>query len=473
VEAAQPFLQSVVVGVDVIEVIIRRLAGWLAGLGQDMRRDPGPSRESNDRRGAIAAEFIGSRNNAAQGRGNRYAIQFRPDRIGGDAVSVTCNDDRDRFGRQAAFGRFATSLARFSRQARPFAFERFQNERLVTLDDAAQRVILRLTYLMLLVIVSVKETTSMKSVLSEPHFHNEAAAFAYVEAKLWPNGPVCYLCGGVTRIGKLNGKTTRPGLYKCYACRKPFTVRMGTVFEASHAPMRVWLQVIYMICSSKKGISTQQLHRTLGGSMTTAWFLGHRVREAMKVLDFDMGPMGGEGFTVEADETYIGRKSTSRAFKPPGKKQAVFSLVERGGAVRSFHVPNVTAANLKPIIVKHAHGDSRFQTDESSLYGGVGTLYAYHGVTNHSAKEYVRDDDYTNTAEGYFSILKRGIYGVYQHVSEVHLKRYLAEFDFRYSNRIKTGVDDVARTDLAIAGARGKRLTYRTVRGRDPFVFAV
>lgn len=313
----------------------------------------------------------------------------------------------------------------------------------------------------------------MKSVLSEPHFHNEAAAFAYVEAKLWPNGPVCYHCGGMTRIGKLNGKTTRPGLYKCYACRKPFTVRMGTVFEASHAPMRVWLQVIYMICSSKKGISTQQLHRTLGGSMTTAWFLGHRVREAMKVLDLDTEPMGGEGFTVEADETYIGRKSTSSAFRPPGKKQAVFSLVERGGAVRSFHVPNVTAANLRPIIVKHAHADSRFQTDESSIYGVVGTLYAYHGVTNHSAKEYVRDDDYTNTAEGYFSILKRGIYGVYQHVSEVHLKRYLAEFDFRYSNRAKIGVDDVARTDLAIAGAKGKRLTYRTVRGRDPFVFAV
>lgn len=311
----------------------------------------------------------------------------------------------------------------------------------------------------------------MKSVLSEPHFQNEEAAFAYVEAKLWPNGPVCYHCGGNTRIGKLKGNTTRAGLYKCYTCRKPFTVRMGTVFECSHAPMRIWLQTIYMMCSNKKGISTQQLHRTFGGSMTTAWFLGHRVRQAMKLLDAE--PMGGIGFTIEGDETYIGRKSTSRAFKPPGVKQAVFALVERGGAVRSFHVPNVTAANLRPIIVKHAHTDSRFQTDESAIYGGVGTFYAYHGVVNHSAKEYVRDDDYTNTIEGFFSIVKRGIYGIYQHVSEAHLHRYLAEYDFRYSNRMKLGINDVARTDLAIAGARGKRLTYRTARGRDPIVFAV
>ncbi len=220
----------------------------------------------------------------------------------------------------------------------------------------------------------------MKSALSEPHFHNEEAAFAYVEAKLWPDGPICPHCNGIHRIGKLQGKTTRPGLYKCYACRKPFTVRMGTVFESSHAPMRIWLQTIYMMCSSKKGISTQQLHRTFGGSMKTAWFLGHRVREAMKVLHLD--PMGGAGATVEADKTYIGRKSTSRAFKPPGVKQSVFALVERGGGVRSFHVPNVTAANLRPIIVKNAHTDSRFQSDESAIYGVVGTLYAYHGVVN-------------------------------------------------------------------------------------------
>jgi transposase-like protein len=307
----------------------------------------------------------------------------------------------------------------------------------------------------------------MKSELSAPHFHNEAAAFAYVEAKLWPHGPTCPKCGVIGQAGRLQGKSTRPGLWKCYACRKQFTVRIGSVFESSHAPMHIWLQAFYMMCSSKKGISTRQLQRTFGGSMKTAWFLGHRIREAMKEgpAIFDE-PLGSSGMTIEADETFIGRKASSRAFKPPGVKQAVFALVERGGGVRSFHVPNVTAANLRPINAKHANTDSRFQSDESPIYSIPGTLYVYHGVVNHSAKEYVRDDDYTNTVEGYFSIVKRGIYGIYQHVSEAHLHRYLTEFDFRYTNRIKLGIDDVARADLAIAGARGKRLTYRTTRGR-------
>ena len=182
----------------------------------------------------------------------------------------------------------------------------------------------------------------------------------------------------------------------------------------------------------------------------------------MKTLHVE--PMGGSSATVEADETYIGRKSTSRAYEPPGVKQAVFALVQWDGGVRSFHVPNVTAANLRPIIAKHAHTDSRFQSDEFPIYGIPGTLYAYHGVVNHSAKEYVRDDDYTNTVEGYFSIVKRGIYGIYQHVSEAHLHRYLTEFDFRYSNRVRLGIDDSARTDLAVMGIVGKRLTYRTTR---------
>jgi len=265
------------------------------------------------------------------------------------------------------------------------------------------------------------------------------------------------------RVRRLQGKTTRPGLYKCYAGRKPFTVRIGTVFESNHSPMRIWLQTIYMMCSSKKGISTQQLHRTFGGSMKTAWFLRHRVREAMKVLHID--PMGGACMTVEADETYIGRKSTSRACEPPAVKQAMFALVQRDGTVRSYHVPNVTAANLRPIVVKHTHTDSHFQTDESPIYTRVGANFSHHGVVNHSAKEYVRGNDYTNTAEGYFSIIKRGIYGIYQHVSEAHLHRYLAEYVFRCSNRIKLGINDVARTDLAITGAKGKRLMYRTTRG--------
>jgi hypothetical protein len=241
---------------------------------------------------------------------------------------------------------------------------------------------------------------------------------------------------------------------------------MGTVFESSHVPLRVWLQVIHLVCASKKGISTQQIHRTIGGSMTTAWFPTHRVRERMKELHtFMPGPMGGEGMTIEADETYIGGKAHNRAFGPIPPKQSVMSLVERGGRVRSFHVPFVTASILYPIIVKHAYRDSRFMTNESHVYNHAGRPYAGHQTVNHSAKEYVRDDAFTNTVEGYFSVLKRGIYGVYQHVNEAHLHRYLFEFDFRYSNRAKLGVDDKARADLALVGAKGKRLTYRTVGG--------
>jgi transposase-like protein len=231
-------------------------------------------------------------------------------------------------------------------------------------------------------------------------------------------------------------------------------------------PLHIWLQVIYLMCSSKKGFSTRQIHRTLGGSMKTAWFLGHRIRECMKeVGGFFTEPMGGADMTIEGDETFIGPKAANRAYAPVAAKQSVMSLVERGGRVRSFHVPNVTAATLHPILARHAHTDSRFMTDESGIYGGIGWHFASHQTVNHSAKEYVRGDVYTNTAEGYFSILKRGIYGIYQHVSEAHLKRYLVEFDFRYSYRIKTGYNDAARADLALLGARGKRLTYRTVGG--------
>ena len=300
-------------------------------------------------------------------------------------------------------------------------------------------------------------------IFSAVQFKDEATAFAYVEAQVWPNGPVCPFCGaGHDRIRKLAGKTTRPGLWKCYACMKPFTVKVHTVMESSHIPVHVWLQAMHLLCNSKKGISSNQLHRTLGVTLKSAWFLSHRIREAMKTQYIE--PMGGAGMTVEADETYIGRKSTSRAYEPPGVKQAVFALVQRDGTVRSFHVPDVTAANLRPIIVKHTHTDTRFQTDQSPIYARVGENFSHHGVVNHSAKEYVRGDDYTNTAEGYFSIIKRGIYGIYQHVSEAHLHRYRSEFDFRYSNRIKLGVDDTARTDLAMAGIAGKRLTYQTTQ---------
>jgi transposase-like protein len=305
------------------------------------------------------------------------------------------------------------------------------------------------------------------NVLSAPHFQNEAAAFAYVEARLWPNGPVCHHCGETERVGRLQGKTTRQGLYKCYACRRPFTVRMGTIFESSHLPLHLWLQIIHLMCASKKGISTHQIQRMLRCSMKTAWFLGHRIRESMReVRDMFTSPMGGAGRTIEADETYVGRKAESRAYEAPAPKQAVFALVERQGRVRSFHVPTVTARMLHPLIGRHAHRDSRFFSDESRIYTGIGWNFAAYDNVNHGAKEYVRGEVSTNTVEGYFSILKRGIYGVYQHVSPAHLKRYLAEFDFRHSHRVKLGFDDVKRADLALLGAKGKRLTYVTTRSQ-------
>jgi transposase-like protein len=300
------------------------------------------------------------------------------------------------------------------------------------------------------------------SVLNAPQFQNEEAAFAYVEAKLWPNGPVCHHCGCSDRVGKLNGKTTRAGLYKCYACKKPFTVRMGTIFESSHLPLHLWLQIIHLMCASKKGISTRQIQRMLDCSMKTAWFLGHRIREAMtEKHGVIISPLGGEGVTLEADEAYIGRDA-SKKLKGPGPQNPVFSLVERGGRVRSFHVAKVTANNLQSIISRHADAASDFRTDEAQVYVGIGWNFSSHETVCHTAKEYVRGDAHTNTVEGYISILKRGIYGIYQHVSEAHLKRYVAEFDFRYNHRIKLGFNDVARADEALEGVKGKRLTYQT-----------
>lgn len=265
----------------------------------------------------------------------------------------------------------------------------------------------------------------------------------------------------------MKGKSTRRGLWNCRACRKPFTVRMRTVFESSHIPLHIWLQAIYLMASSKKGISTRQLQRTLGGSMKTAWFLGHRVREAMIELGIDPGPLGGANQVVEADETWIGGKAANRKGKIP-PKSVVLSLVEREGRVRSFHVPNVTAKTLKPIIVEHVHKASYLMTDESPTYGPIGVSFRGHGTVNHSAEEYVRAFFWhTNTIENFFSIFKRGIYGCYFHVSDAHLHRYAAEFDFRHNHRVALGFDDAARADRIVKGAKGKRLTYRTVgRGR-------
>ncbi len=258
----------------------------------------------------------------------------------------------------------------------------------------------------------------MKSAISEAHFHNEAAAFAYMEAKLWPNGPVCKHCGGTERIGALKGKTTRAGLYKCYACRKPFTVRMGTVFEASHIPMRFWLQAIYLMASSKKGISTRQFQRTFECSMTTAWFMSHRIREAMKVLGFD-GPMGGEGGVVEIDETFYGNIEGKEVRNGYRHKNTVLSLVERrpeGARVRSFHVATSARADVLPVIQVHVSPSTHVMTDEAAQYRRFDKFFAAHDFTTHGKGEYVRDSFiHTNTVEGYYSVFKRGMVGIYQH----------------------------------------------------------
>jgi transposase-like protein len=309
-----------------------------------------------------------------------------------------------------------------------------------------------------------------KSVLNDARFHDEKAAFAYVERQLWPKGPVCPHCEAKgEKIGKLKGKTTRAGLYKCYACRKPFTVRIGTIFEDSHLPLHLWLQAIHLMCASKKGISTRQLQRMLGCGMKTAWHLGHRIREAMK--DNPTGPLGGQGKHVEMDETYFGDKSEIRKRTRRGKatlssKRAVVALVERGGSARTFHVQYADQATVNKILTENVHRKSQLHTDESRLYNHALDSVAGHHTIMHTANEYVRYgskfDIYTNTVEGYFSVFKRGMRGVYQHCQEKHLHRYLAEFDFRYNQRIALGVDDVKRESAAIKGAKGKRLTYQT-----------
>ncbi|MFZ2065268.1 MAG: IS1595 family transposase [Xanthobacteraceae bacterium] len=310
------------------------------------------------------------------------------------------------------------------------------------------------------------------AVLSDPRFFSEEAAFDYVERMLWPEGPICPHCGARgEKIGRLQGVRSKPskkhpegveviGLRKCYACRGPaFTVRKGTIFEDSHLPLRLWLQAIHLLCASKKGISTRQLQRMLNCGMKTAWHLGHRIREIMKPTG-DSG-MGGEDKTIEADWTYVGRKPGIKVRKGVGHMRPVFALVERDGTAQSVHVPNVSAENLSEAM-KDASSKSHLMTDEAPVFNLVGFRFASHQTVTHSKDEYVRGDVYTNTVEGFFSILKHGIYGVYQHISEAHLQRYLTEFDFRYSNRERLGVNDTARADRALKGARGRRLTYQT-----------
>ncbi len=310
-----------------------------------------------------------------------------------------------------------------------------------------------------------------RSVFDAPQFKDEAAAFAYVEGKLWPHGPVCPHCGTVDNATAMKGATTRQGLYKCKSkeCRKPFTVRMGTIFESSHLPLRLWLQVIHLMCASKKGISARQIQRMLDCSMKTAWFLAHRIREAM--ADGSVEPFGSAGTAVEADETFLGINPNARRVGTPIRNMnAILTIVDRAsGRARSQVIDRVDAATVAPILQINVSRKARLMTDYGLHYFRHGWLFAQHGRVNHSAHEYVKADDasvHTNTVEGTFSVFKRGMRGVYQHCSRKHLHRYLSEFDFRYSNRAKLGVDDAARADTALRGVAGKRLTYRTVSER-------
>ncbi len=305
------------------------------------------------------------------------------------------------------------------------------------------------------------------SYLSQPHFHNEEAAYAFVESRVWPNGPVCPHCGGTERNKLMGGASTRIGTYKCYDCRKPFTVKVGTIFESSHIPLRLWLQGIYLIAASKKGISANQLHRTLGITLKSAWFMGHRIREAMRDNSTDL--LGGGGSIVEADETYMASKRGEKAIQGGGHRSKVLSLVSREGRTRSFHVANLDKDNLKPILLAHIAKDTHLMTDGAGHYKKIGQEFDLHESTNHTQKEYAKDSKvkgvrtHSNTVESYFGILKRGISGIYHHVSEEHLQRYVDEFDFRFTNRKSMGVDDVQRADLLLKGVVGKRLTYETI----------
>jgi len=314
------------------------------------------------------------------------------------------------------------------------------------------------------------------SVLSRPYFHDEAAAFEHVESILWPHGPVCHHCGSMEQHYKLKGVRSkaskknpegveRHGLYKCKDCRKQFTVRMGTIFEETHLPLHKWLQAIHLMCSSKKGISSHQLHRVLECTYKTAWFLSHRIREAMRTGEFSP-PMGGEGKTVEVDATFIGRlKGVPVGRGGNTHKNAVLTLVERGGTARSFCVDGETTARILPIVNANIGRETDMMSDTARAYPRALAAFASHEMVNHINEEYVRYEDgytvHTNTVEGYFSIFKRGMKGVYQHCAEHHLHRYLAEFDFRYSNRSALGVEDAARAVTALLGAKGRRLTYR------------
>jgi len=311
----------------------------------------------------------------------------------------------------------------------------------------------------------------MTNAFTAPHFQNDKAARKFVEGIRWPDGTVCPHCGVVGHAYE----TKRAGVYRCAEklCRKDFTVTTGTVMESSHVGLHKWLMGFYLMSASKKGMSAHQLHRSLGVTYKTAWFMAHRIREAMRAGG--LAPLGGEGKIVEADETYYGpvekakrdtattrgRPFTKKGRSGPADKRAIVALVELGGSVLTFHVGVADKVTVSKIVTDNVDRESRLHTDESRLYTGSDAYFASHETVKHSAKEYVRGDVHTNCAEGYFSIFKRGMKGVYQHCREKHLHRYLAEFDFRFNHRTMLGYSDGERAALAVKGAEGKRLTYR------------
>lgn len=309
----------------------------------------------------------------------------------------------------------------------------------------------------------------------DPKFSNETAARQWFEAARWPQGPVCPHCKSAKHYA-----TKKEGRYRCAAkeCRKDFTVMTGTVMERSHAPLTMWAAAFHLCASSKKGFSAHQLHRELGCQYNTAWFLHHRVMEAMRRGGLDLPPMGGEGKVVEVDETYYGtipeeaRKLVKRDGRLVSKnarfgvsqKRAIVTLVERGGSARSFHVPNAHLEHVVKIVRENVARESRLHTDQSFLYRNVGKEFAKHETVNHGEKEYARGDVTTNTVEGFYGIFKRGMSGTYHHCSEKHLHRYVAEYDFRYNYRASLGYSDEDRAVAAVKGGEGKRLTYNQPR---------
>jgi len=294
--------------------------------------------------------------------------------------------------------------------------------------------------------------------VTNPIFHNEELALQYLESIRWSDGITCPHCGGMDKAYKLKGASTRKGLYKCGHCRKPFTVTIGTVYERSHIPIHKWLLATHLMCSSKKGISAHQIHRMLDITYKSAWFMCHRIREGMKISQ-DSGKLGGSGKVIEADETFFGsKKNLPKGARGYMHKEKIFSLVERKGYVRSFHVDRVDGDTLKPILKGQVYENTKIMTDDMGAYSKLDTHFDSHDVVRHSKGEYVRGKDiHTNTIEGFFSILKRGLTGIYQHVWKFHLQRYITEFDFRYSHR---KISDFERFNIALKWSEGKRLTY-------------